>query len=218
MMQRRSFIKTVGGIGVATAAGGAALLAASGPAAAATEDYGNVTIASDDGTVEYVAIYGNSTVEWEGFENTATEFSIDIDGRVVDQTSWIDLHETDRVALDSDWGNDEALSGPGTSGTIESTIGLDEDGNLDETSDWHVVGDDPDGYGLPDDSIDPSALETDGDGNVRNFTIEVRSTYTWYDAEGNEEFEKTFTAPVSVEVENIPRSAEGSGSGGAHGA
>lgn len=62
--------KALGGIAAAgtLAIGGVGLVAQSGGArATGGGDYEEVTVTSDDGTVEYVAIYGASTVEWDGF-------------------------------------------------------------------------------------------------------------------------------------------------------
>lgn len=210
--KRRTVLKgAAGALGVAAVSGAGVLLGSNRARASAATDYGDATVTSDDGTVEYVAIYGDSVVEWDGFETEATQFSIDIDARVVDVTSWVNLHETGKVALDSDWGDNEALSGPGTSGTIESSIGLDGDGNHDPGIDWHVVGSDPDGYGLPGESIDPVNLEVDADGASEDFTVEIRSVYKWFDASGSFIFEKTFTSGVDVDVTNEETSASGSG-------
>lgn len=215
-MERRNLLKAVGGIAATASAGGVGVLAMSGGASATSSaDYGDVTITSDDGTVEYVAIYGKSEVNWDGFDSTATQFSIDIDARAVGSgAGWIDLNETGAVSLDNDeWGNyDESLSGPGTSGSIKTGIGLDENGDYDSSIAWTVVGDGLNDYGLPKNSIDPSLLEADSDGETQSFTVEIRSTYTWYDSGGNVIFEKTFTSPINVEVNNEPSSASGSSS------
>lgn len=223
-MQRRDVLKTAGGIAGVGAISGAGLVAFSGGArATAAQDFGSATITSDDGTVEYVAVFGDSRVDWTGFEETATQFTIDIDGRVKGETDWVNLYGSGAVSLDNDdWGNyDEETSDPGTSGYIETGIGLDEDGNHDPTIDWHVVGSDPDGYGLPENSIDPAALEVDGDGDTNTFTVLIRSTYTWYDSGGNEVFSEEFTSTVDVTVENVPAEAtasDGDGEDGAVGA
>lgn len=204
-MERRTVLKTVGGIGSTAAIGGLGLFALSGSAAATASgsfDYGSASVTSDDGSVEYVAIYGDSVIEWDGFDTPAQFFDIDIDARVVDKTEWVDLHETGHVDLDNgDWGNDESLSGSGTSGTIKSAIGLDGNEH-DETVDWHIVGSDPDGYGLPENSIDPSELAVDSDGSSETFTVQKRITYTWYDDDKNDLFTEQWKADVDVTVTN----------------
>lgn len=219
-MERRDILKTAGGIGAVSATGGAALLAMTGGAAATAEqNFGDATVTSDDGTVEYVAIYGDSRVDWEGFDTEASQFSILIEGRVAGETQWVELQDTGAVSLSNDWGNyDEDHSGPGTSGYIESGIGLDEDGTHDPAIDWHVVGSDPDGYGLPENSIDPSALTVENDGGTYTYTVQIKSTYTWYDSGGNEIFDEDFIGSVEVTVNNKEANAEASDGDGEDGA
>lgn len=216
-MERRNFLKTAGGIGGAALVGGAGLTAFTGGAAATAEqDLGTATVTSDDGTVDYVAIFGDSVIHWKGFDTPAQYFDIDIELEVVqkwDNQSRVrqQIHSTDLVDLDNeDWGNhDEELSGSGTRGTIESGIGLAENGDHDASIDWHVVHD-PDierEYGLPEDPVDASRLTVHEDGRSRTFTLVLRSTYTWYDADKNGIFAETFTSTLDVTVENIESQA-----------
>lgn len=221
-MERRNYLKGVGGIvGAATIGGAALLFGSDGASATALQNFGSASASSDDGSVEYVAIFGDSVVEWDGFDEPAVSFSILTEARVPGQVGWTELNDTGEVALSQgdSWGNhDEKLSGEGTSGTIETGIGLGTGGNHDSTTDWHVVGSDPDGYGLPQNSIDPSNLKNDSDGTTETFTIEIRSTYDWYDANNNDLFTKSFTSSVNVDVINEPASAtasDGSGDDGA---
>lgn len=215
-MERRDFVKAAGGIGTGAVAGGVGLFALSGGASAtANSSYNDVTITSDDGTVEYVALYGATRVEWDGFENVATAFRIVNEARIPGQVGWTQLNSTGTVDLSqgSSWGGaGEDLSGEGTSGYIDSDIGIDDNGNYDPMLDWHVVGTDPDDYGLPNNSLDAAALEADSDGATENFTLELRATYTWF-ASGDVEFEKTFTSSLDVEVNNEAKSASASSSG-----
>ena len=223
-MERRDLLKTVGGIGAASAAGGAGFLAMTGGAAAhgGWQHIGDSTVTSDDGSVEYVAIYGDAVVEWDGFDDEATQFQIVTEGRIADtMDEWVELNDTGPVSLsDDDWGNhDEELSGPGTSGTIETGVGLDEDGNYDPSIHWVVVGDDPStDYGLPENSIDPSNIKVDDDGGSYVFTLQIKSVYTWYNSGGTELFSEDFIQHVKVEVNNRPSSAnmeDGDGEDGA---
>lgn len=223
-MQRRTMLK---GAGLATGglfAGGIALTQFSARAVA-TQNYGNASVSSDDGSVEYVAIYGDSRIDWTGFDTPAQYFSIDIQGAVLDSDGnqihdWVDLYSTDLIDLDDEnWGNyDDELSGSGTSGYIESGIGLDENGTHDPAVDWHVVGTDPDGYGLPQNSIPASALENDTEDSTEYYTVRLNSTYTWYDADENELFSEDWNSNVTVEVTNEPKDAtaeDGDGEDGA---
>lgn len=220
-MERRNLLKTVGGIGATATIGGLGLLAAAGGASATGgADYEPVTVTSDDGTVDYVAIYGDSVVEWDGFESTAVEAQIVTEASVSGQSDWTLLYDTGRFDLSNDdWGGaNEELSGPGTSGTIETAIGLDSDGNYDESTAWTIVGDGLNGYGLPQNSIDSSLLEADGDGDTANFTVTVRATYTWYDSDGNELLSESFTSDVPVTVNNEERTTSGASGDGESGA
>lgn len=215
-MERRNLLKAAGGIGVGTLAGGLGLTTLTGGAAATSNaNYNDVSVTSDDGTVEYVAIFGASRVEWDGFENDAAEVRIVNEARIPNEVGWTQLNNTGKEDLSqgANWGGDgEEFSGIGTSGYIESDIGLRSNGNHDPSTDWHVVGTDPDGYGLPQNSLDPAALETDSDGNAKTFTLELRATYTWFTGTGNVEFEKSFTSALDVVVTNESRSATGEGS------
>lgn len=215
-MERRNFVKAAGGIGIGALAGGLGLATLTGGAAATSNaNYNDVSVTSDDGTVEYVAIFGQSRVEWDGFESDATDVRIVNEARIPSEVGWTQLNNTGKEELsqEADWGGDgEAFSGIGTSGYIESDIGLRSNGNHDPSTDWHVVGTDPDGYGLPQNSLDPAALETDSDGNTKEFTLELRATYTWFDANGDVEFEKSFTSSLGVTVNNEPATVTGTGS------
>lgn len=233
-LTRRTAIKGLAG-GLATASvAGLGLLATSGPAAAANFDVGDpVAITSDDGHVNYVAVYGDSEVHWDGFDTDAYAFDISIRAIVRDRgtddnvTGWVNLHSTDVVDLSNgDWGNyDESLSGPGTSGTISSGIGLDDNGDHDADIDWHIVTPDgnPSGYGLPSNPIDASELKVGGNGendNMRAFDIVMESTYTWYDdvSEGAEIFNETFTNTIPVDVTNEGMEASATDGDGEDGA
>ena len=126
-MERRNFMKTAGGIGVGALAGGLGLTTLTGGATATSSaDYGNVMLSSDDGTVEYVAIFGSSTVTWDGFESDAVEFRIVNEARIPGEVGWTQLNDTGKIDLSqSTWGgDDEDFSGVGTSGTIETGTGV----------------------------------------------------------------------------------------------
>lgn len=224
-MNRRSILKAIGSIGAAGAAGGGALLALSGSATAtASQDFGSASLTSDDGTVDHVAIFGDSRVEWEGFESSAESFTIDIaiDGDRL--SSPVQIHSAGPYDLTaSSWGGDgERFSGAGTSGWIESDIGYDNGGGgRNPEKYWIIVapGGDPtnanhpaSGYGLPPSAVGASTYEVDQDGNTVTFGLDVESTYTWYpttDGSGSPIFQKTFTSNITLTVNNVAASAEG---------
>lgn len=224
-ISRRTALKGLGGTLATVGVGGAALLATTGPAAAATQNYDDVTITSHDGSVDYVAIYGDSTVKWEGLEQEATHFGISIDAEVTEGDfsviSRTNIHNTGIRELLQDWGGDnEESSGHGNSGEINSAIGYDDGTHVPE-NDWHIIGTDPDDYGLPSDPLDAAELEVGPDGETRSFTVTMYSTYTWYsgDSESDEVYSETFETSFNVTVEDIPQDAGvTSGDGGATGA
>jgi len=219
MVQRRTILK---GAGVATVSGlvGAGVLFGSQTAAAtASQDYGSVSITSDDGTVDYVAVYGDSVVEWDGFDTPATHVRIITEGRIKSQVGWTQLNDTGKVDLSNDnWGgHDESLSGQGTHGTIKTGIGLDKNGNHDPQTDWHVVGSDPDGYGLPQNSLPANALEVTSDGGSETYTVQLRSTYIW-SGDNGEIYRKSWVSDVPTTVNNEPTDVDSSPGDGASGA
>lgn len=70
-MQRRTFMRTVGGIGAATAIGGAGIAFTSGGAAASTIDIegGNPSVSNDRGDLSELTVDPQFTVEWENFDD-----------------------------------------------------------------------------------------------------------------------------------------------------
>lgn len=226
-MQRRRVLQGAGVAGALAIGGIGTGLFSGGARATASQNFGSASVTSNDGSVEYVAIFGDSVVEWKGFERPAQYFDISIeveieqdwDGQTAAKKT---VHETGLVSVDNDsWGNyddDVSYDDEGREGTIETGIGLDENGNHDPTIDWHIVGTDPDDYGLPSDPIDASHMKNSHDGETRSFTLYVRSTYTWYDVNENHIFDETFTGTVDVDVENIAEQADSSDGSGEDGA
>lgn len=220
MVQRRTLLKGAGVAGAAGLVGGGLFLGSSSATATAEQNYNEVSVSSDDGTVDYVAIYGDSVVTWDGFDTEAQTFKIVAEGRVKGETDWQTLNDTGTVNLDNDdWGGSgESLSGSGTSGEIRSDIGLDSNGQHDPTTDWHIVGSDPDGYGLPQNRLPASALEVDSDGGQYTFEVQVRNTYAWYDSGGNEIHTESWTSTIPVSVTNEPATTNASSGDGEDGA
>lgn len=225
-LSRRTALKTLGGA-AAAAATGVTGLAALGGGATATGDLDlsePVVVESNDGTVEYVAIYGDSVVNWQGLDEPAAAFTIEVEARI-GSDEYTQLHLTDPVDVTNDsWGNyDENIvtRDGGREGEIHSGIGLDEDGNHDPTIDWHIVGTDPDDYGLPSRSLSADRLTVDEDGATETYTVSTRNTYRWYEttaAEAAPLLEESFESSFEVEVHNIAAqssTSDGSGNDGA---
>lgn len=233
-LTRRTALKGLATAGVA-AAGGAAYLTR-GASASSTADYGTVTITSDDGTVEYVALYGDSVVTWDGFDTVAKSFSVEVEGGLKSGYGPITFHPEKRFDLTKDsWGGPgESHTGPGTSGTIKSDIGYGSSGNKAESVMWEVVAADVDGdnygepsdpqglndYGLPVKAIPASEVNAPTDGGEQTHVIQMETTYRWFDAPtgGTEIFAKTFTSTVDVTVNNEPATVSGSSGDGEDGA
>lgn len=215
---RRNVLKTLGGLGAAGIVGGGSLLALTGGASATgTFDYGSASVESDDGSVQYVAIFGDSIVKWAGFDTPATEFEINIDASAVrdsDSTEvWSGtLHNTGwvQVSEGSNWGGagEAIITDDGLSGRIESNIGY-TDGAQDASVYWDIVapnGDPTQGsnsYSLPSQSIPASTVSSDTDGQSESYTITLTTTYTWRDANGNVLLSNSWDSAVSVGVTNI---------------
>lgn len=210
------------------------LLGSGSARAAAAQDYGSVTVTSDDGTVNYVALYGASKVEWDGFDSVAESFSVEVTADLLDSDKNhlrgpYQFHPEKTFDLNEDsWGgNGETHTGPGTSGTIESDIGYGSSGNKAESVMWEVVAEDTDDdnlgeaadpqglneYALPQEAIPASALTTNTDGGSTWYNIRLYNTYTWYDSGDNAIFSKEFTSDVAVEVVNEPAEVTGSSGG-----
>ena len=217
-MERRNLLKTVGVVGTGAVASGAGILALTGGASASfNQDYSEVTATTDDGELQHVSIYGQSTVTWDGFDDPATQFKIINEAQVGD-SEYVELNDTGMVQLSNDdWGDNESLSGEGTSGTIETSIGVKPNGTHNPANDWVILGDDPESdYDLPVNSIPISeAPVTTEDGETNSFTIEISNTYRWYDSNGGLIFSKTFNSslPVSVTNEKAQATGESTNSG-----
>lgn len=229
-LNRRNVLKAIGGTGVAAAVGGGALLTlgAGSATAVGTQSLNAGTASTDDGELTKLDIWGDSRVEWQGFDTEAVEFQVltevevvqDWDGQTAIPATQI--NDTGKRTLNGDWGGSgEGESGPGTSGWIESGVGLDSNGNHDESNDWAILqaSDYDDEYGLPANPVDPSPeMDVSESNSPRNFTVNLLGTYIWFASDGSEIFRKTFTTPITVTVENLESSAtalDGSGNDGA---
>lgn len=193
-----------------------------GASATASVDYEDVTITSDDGTVQHVSIYGGSEVNWNGFERPAQSFTVESHVEIFDSNNnslWSGvINESGPHDLNNEsWGGEgETHTGVGTSGTITSDVGLRSNGNHNPDTDWAIVqaADYEDPYGLPTNPAPASYLEVDDDGSSGSFLVRLTTTYTWYaNSDGTgKEFSEDFEADVPVDVTNEPKSATGDSS------
>jgi hypothetical protein len=176
--------------------------------------------------VEYVAIFGDSVVNWNGFDRPATQARIinGISARKKNQSrgsliSRQNLNDTGKFDLsqgDSYGGAGESISTSdgGREGTIETDIGYGSNGNKNEDLYWEIV-DDGDSetlndYGLPQSPLDAAPFEVDADGSSQDYVVTIYTIYRWYDSSGSEIFEKEFSSEVSLSVTNQAVSVSGS--------
>lgn len=178
-MERRELLKTVGGIGAATATGGVGLLASSGGALAASGslDISNTTISNDDGDVTRVRVALEHTVDWDGFDISVDAVAyqdfiqaVDSNGNVVTGHKLYD--NTNSPPLLENWSGDGNNNGWGGAG--EYTSGSGTQGSVNADIDWIVLSDDPAGDtstetpGLTDD------FNADNNSDGSNKTVRLR--------------------------------------------
>lgn len=217
-------MKTVGGIGTASALGIGATLFASSPVNATSDLSGTVSLSSDTGEIDHVSIYGDGYMEWKGLDTPATQARIQVSVTVENQGTQVaskEIHDTGPFSLDSDWGgDDEELSGSGTRGYIKTAVGLHSNGNHDESTDWAIIqaSDYDDPYGLPSDPVDASKLTVDTDGESLTYRVTVTTTYTLYDSGGNALETAEASSSFDVEVQNIASETSTGSVGGDDGA
>lgn len=233
-MERRSVLKGAAGVAGILGAGGVALQMTGSARATGGGSYGSVSATTDDGEINYIAIYGQSKVTWDGFDTPATHFGIVNEARIENPngstvTNYQQINTTGKVALSqgSSWGGDgESLSGEGTSGTVESDVGYDNNGDKDSTQYWEVVAPNGDAsdtneglnsYALPANPIQASQFPQVSDGSSQDYVLRLKATYTWYnensDGSYDTVFSETFESTVDVTVKNQEEQASGTSSG-----
>lgn len=206
---------------------GAGLTAMMGGASATGgTNFGSTSLESNDGTVEYVAIFGDSVVSWDGFDTPATQARIvngasarkkgQSRGSLISRQNLNDTGKFDLSLGDSWGGAGETISTSdgGREGTIESDIGYGSGGNKNEEVYWEIV-DDGDSetlndYGLPQNPLSAAPFEVNSDGSSQDYVITIYTRYEWYDSSDNLIFEKEFTSEISLTVNNQTASATGS--------
>lgn len=227
-MQRRRFLKTLGGIGTVGGLGVGATVLSSGSANAVQQYFSTLDLASDTGEVDYIAVYGDAHVDWKGFDTPAQQVRVRTTGEIVreGETSVTrDFYDSGLCDLDADdfMGNRGTTStGSGTRGTILIDIGLDEDGDHDPDTDWAIVQaeDYNDPYEIPENPVPADFLTVEEDGESRNFFGYMTDYYTFYDENGSELYEIEGDWELRFTVENITSTASDGGGqrGGNNGA
>lgn len=232
-MQRRTLLKTVGGIGTASALGVGALALTGGASASTSMNISDATAEFDDGQLSYVAVEYAGTTSWDGFDVPVKYIEFVSEIRIPDQgTGWHELNSSVSGELPDGWSSDGSGSdGWGGPGEYVVSYGGDEDGLEGEVHTdvyWNVVGDagatDP-AEGAPRSIETPAPwqgeLSVDTDGETQTVTLEKRSTVRFLDADQNpidpaEGVQETVaTGQIDVTVTNAASTSGGDGSGDA---
>jgi hypothetical protein len=226
-LERRKLLKRAGvSLATLTAAGAGLGTMMGGAVATGGSNFTKTSLTSNDGTVEYVAIFGDSVVNWDGFDEPATQARIvngasariqgNSRGSLISRQNLNDSGRFD-LSLGSSWGGAGetiSTSDGGREGTIESDIGYGSGGNKNEEVYWEIV-DDSDSeslndYGLPQNPLPAAPFEVSSDGSSQDYVISIYTRYEWYDSSDTLIFEKEFTSDVPLTVTNEPESATGS--------
>lgn len=166
-------------------------LATQTPTVRAYEDISRTyDIDTDDGMIDYVAIWGDVRLEWSGFEKVITHFRINWDLTIVEDDDPLyhkSLHSSPIVDLSRDnfAGPRTLFSGPGKRGYIERAFGLDKDGNRDPSKDWHIIA--RKGFESHDifNTAPAKYVRVDEEGKTRTFLVTLVSTFGLYSGNPN---------------------------------
>jgi len=192
-MERRSLLKTIGGIGATAAVGGAGLLASTGGALAANSSLliTGSSVTNDDGDLTEVIVNLDHEATWDGFDIAvdAVEYRdvikrVDGSGNVV--ASHVLRDELDTPVplsdiADGSWGgSDENSTGPGTEGSVSAGI------------QWSVLHDDPSSatYIPPGDSgsvgdVQDFGMDNEEDDSTKSYTLKFTKKVQFYALDSN---------------------------------
>lgn len=218
-MQRRSLLKTAGGIGIGSALGGLGVLGLTGSAAgseAGLEVHDPEATTTDDGTIERVSFGGRFKFEWDGLDKEADYGWYQIETRVRQQgesnfSGWRS-HGTDYGQLGADWGGgNDYTQDTGTDGYWEFKFGAYHD-----NEDYVLAGDVPDNMRQIENPYNTSVFNTDEDGAEKDTVVDFRYTGRVYNGEpgsGGERLEEdTATGEMLLTIGNQAAEATTSGS------
>lgn len=178
---------------------------------------------TDSGKLKHVAIWGRSEVVWRGFEVEAAFVTIDVNLHITDieddtPVYSSTIHSAGPLDLNrKNWGDDlDQLSGRGKRGRIQWTWGLDDELERDPSTDWHVIGTDPNGHGAPSNPAPANVVYVPEDHDIKRYRVAIEFVYRWYDADpdkdGDEIYAEAFRDAFRLDVHNVIAHAEG-GSG-----
>jgi hypothetical protein len=215
-LRRRTALKGAATSGALALGGGALFAFGTGPALAANFNIsGPVEVTSDDGSLNYVRVQANHTLEWDGQE-TDVEYLRYIDRitvrpnsddvtRTINDTTSDHLSNWSSQGDGSDgWGGpDEFASGPGKAGSAHTGI------------DWNVIGGQPRSIESP--AQLTHLLESDTDGETKESLVVLEKEVRLLDGNENEVNRATASADFVVRVTNEEATTSSTGNGNASG-
>lgn len=187
-MERRSVLKTIGGIGIAGSIGlGATTFTGGAAASSSSLNIKGSTLSNDDGDVTQVGVSIDHTASWDGFDEAVDAVAyrdvikaVNGDGSI--RASHVLYDNTDAPVLLDNWSSDgsgddgwggpgEHTSGPGTSGDVNATL------------DWTVLAENPSNASKsvekPGD-IDAFGLDNGEDGTDKNVKLRYVKQVSFY--------------------------------------
>lgn len=211
-MQRRDYMKTVGGIVGGTAVGAGGLAALTGGAAAADTQLEGVSpsaVETNDGSIKYVAFGGRVRFNWDGLDSDAAYGAYNIRTRIRDKqegdwTGWAN-HGGDSGELGASWGGDnDYTDDTGKEGVFEFNFGSPH-GQNDYAIAYNDEGD-LDGQHPVEENWTADDFEADTDGGQKKTQVEVEVTCSVYDGNpggsGSQLVEDVSTTRFIVTVNN----------------
>jgi len=236
-MQRRSMLKTIGGIGAASVLGSAGLLASTGSVAAASSDLtvsDPSTVTTDAGQLKWLAVTAELRTEWDGFDEDV-HYARYID-KVTLRPNSDDLTYEINDTFTDDFGDGKSQGGDGWGGDGEYYSAAGTSGFVHVDIDWGICQANRDhlydsGYGLPANPAPVAPLEADSDGETMDSTVVLTKQIRLYGAgtddsgtpnnpltgpsSPNGVDDPTAEATIDVSVTNQAATSDSDGSGSA---
>jgi len=177
-MDRRSLLKTVGGIGVTASAAGAGVLATTGSAAAASVNFNvnPVAYTSADGELSAVLVDVDGTVSWEGFDSGASDYDVSLQAAEGGGNDYTEIATT----------NVSSLGGAKNSNGVDFDL---DPVDLTETS-----------------KFDDSDFGNDNDGTTKSIDVEIKVVVTINTEDGSSHSDEG-GATITVDHTNKAASA-----------
>lgn len=179
-MERRSVLKTIGGIGITGAIGLGATGFTGGAAAASSKlKIRNSKVSNDDGDVTQVGVTIDHTASWDGFDRSVDAVAYrdvikEVRGNGSTGATQVLYDNTDAPVLLDNWSSDGS-GGDGWGGPDEHTTGAGTSGDVNAGIDWVVLAENPGSAAKSGESpgqIGAFGLDNDTDGTKK--TVQLR--------------------------------------------